>query len=266
MVNPDIVASGYDAVYAAMFASPTLRDIWRRHAAGVDYPEEFGHISFVTLQELTRLAGELRIPSEGTLVDLGCGLAGPALWVARQAGCKLLGVDISPVAADIATQRAAALGLSGQARFSVGTFAESGLPSAAADGVMSEDALQYAPNKRAAFAEVARILRPGGRFAFTAFELDASAVSGLPIIGEDPVEDYRPLLQEAGFEVRSYEEAPGWPEPMTAAYEAVLAAKDALTEEMGDAAVAALSAEMSLTLEHRPYRRRVLAVATKVAV
>ena len=39
---------------------------------------------------------------------------------------------------------------------------------------MTVDALQYAPNKVQAFAEVARILRPGGRFAFVAFELDPS--------------------------------------------------------------------------------------------
>jgi ubiquinone/menaquinone biosynthesis C-methylase UbiE len=38
--------------------------------------------------------------------------------------------------------------------------------------------LQYAPNKAQAFAEVARILRPGGRFAFVAFELDQSRVAG----------------------------------------------------------------------------------------
>ena len=149
-MNPDIVAPGYDAVYAAMFASPTLRGIWREHAAGMDYPEEFGHISFVTLPELARVAGELRLSSDSTLVDAGCGLAGPALWVARQTGCKLLGVDISPVAAEMATQRAAALGLAGKAHFSAGTFAETGLPDAVADGVMSEDALQYAPSKRAA--------------------------------------------------------------------------------------------------------------------
>ena len=262
-MTSDAVASGYDAVYTSMFASPTLRRIWREHAAGPDFPEEFGHISFVTLQELARIGSELRLAADSVLVDVGCGLAGPALWVARQAGCTLLGVDVSPVAVRLAGERAAALGMSGRARFSTGTFGECGLDSAVASGAMSEDALQYAPSKRAAFTEIARVLRPGGRFVFTAFELDANAATGLPVLGEDPVEDYGPLLREAGFEVLAYDEAPGWPEPMTSAYGALADARPAITGEMGEAASNALFAEVLLTLERKPYRRRVIAVAER---
>ncbi len=261
--EPNVVASGYDAVYAAMPQSPTLRRIWREHAAGTDYPEEFGHISFITLQELSRMAGELRLSPNGRLVDLGCGLGGPALWVASETSCKLIGVDLSPVAVAQATARAAELGLSDRARFIVGTFADTGLASGSADGVMSEDALQYAPDKVAAFREVARILRPGGRFVFTAFELDRQRAAGLPVLGADPEDDYVPLLEQAGFEVATYDEMPGWPEPMATTYCEVLAARPALTVEMGDVAINALVAELSLTLERQPYRRRVLAVATR---
>jgi SAM-dependent methyltransferase len=259
---PDLVASGYDAVYAAMPKSPTLRRIWREHAAGMDFPEEFGHISFVTLRELRRMSAELHLSANSALVDLGCGLAGPALWVARETGCRLIGVDISPVAVAQATARAAVLGLSERARFAVGSFADTGLASASADGAMSEDALQYAADKHAAFAEAARILRPGACLVFTAYELDQERTAGLPVLSADPVADYRPPLKAAGFHVHSYEEVPGWPEPMTTAYQAVLAARPALVEEMGDAAVNALALEMSLTLERRPYRRRVLVVAS----
>lgn len=259
--NP--IEVGYDAVYAAAPKSPTLQRLWREHAAGIDFPEEFSHISFVTISQLRRMARELRLSPGKTLVDLGCGMAGPALWVARETGAKLVGVDLSAVAVAQANARAAALGLSGQASFVVGTFAATTLLSGAADGIMSEDALQYAPDKRSAFGEAARNMRAGGRLVFTAFELEPARVAGIPVMGADPTHDYRPLLEAAGFTVDVYEEVPGWPEPMTAAYAAVLAAKETLAQEMGDAAVAALSAEMTLTLESKPYRRRVLAAATK---
>jgi ubiquinone/menaquinone biosynthesis C-methylase UbiE len=229
-------------------------------AEGLDFPEGFGHISFTTLPELRRIAAELRLRPGDTLVDLGCGIAGPALWVARETQARLTGIDGAPAAAEYASARAAELGLADRARFVVGWFAATGLEADSADGVMSEDALQYAPDKQAAIAEVARILRPGGRLYFPP-TLDAARAAA--VRGTDPVEDYRPPLISAGLSVDLYEEAPGWPEPMTATYSAVLDAKEPLTQEMGEAAVGALFMEMSMTLQFKPYRRRVLVAATK---
>ena len=261
--NPDILSIGYNAVYGATPSSPTLRRLWHEHAEGPDFPEEFGHISFVTLSQLRRMADELRLGPNSTLVDLGCGRGGPALWMARETGARLVGVDFSPVAVEQAGARAAELGLAGRAQFVTGTFADTGLEANVADGAMSEDALQYVPDKRAAVAEAARILRPGARLVFTAFELDPGRTVGLPVFGVDPVEDYRPLLTDGGFVVEAYEEVPGWPEPMTTTYSALLNASGALTQEMGQPAAAALFTELSMTLQQQPYRRRVLAVARR---
>ncbi|MBI5287733.1 MAG: class I SAM-dependent methyltransferase [Chloroflexi bacterium] len=259
----NIVAAGYDAVFAEPGNSPTLRDLWRRHASGLDFPDGFDHISFVTISQLRVMAEELRLAPGRVLVDVGCGMAGPALWVARETGAGLIGVDLSSVAVAQANARAGRLGLQDRARFTNGSFAQTGLTAASADGVMSEDALQYAPDKRAAFSEFARILRPGGRLVFAAFELEPERVAGLPVLGDDPVADYRPLMQEAGFTVDACDEVPGWLDALTAAYAAVLEAGNALTAEMGAAATAALLGEITLTLQIRPYRRRVLAIATR---
>jgi SAM-dependent methyltransferase len=263
LTEPSIVSAGYDAVYAAMPGSPTLRRLWREHACGADFPDDLYHISFVTLADLARMERELRVRPGHRLVDVGCGMGGPALWMAKHTGAELIGVDFSSVGVSLANERAGTLGLSSHARFVVGSFAETGLDDASADAMMSEDALQYAPDKRAAFAEAARVLRPGGRVIFTAFELDAERCAGLPILGDDPVEDYRDVLQEAGFTVEAYEEIAGWPEPMTSAYRALLDARATLILEMGEAAVNALSGELALTLERKPYRRRVLVCATR---
>jgi SAM-dependent methyltransferase len=260
--DPDVLSIGYSAVYAATPNSPTLRRLWHEHAEGLDFPDEFGHISFVTLPDLRRFAAELRLQPGATLVDLGCGRGGPALWLARETGARLIGVDFSAVAVEQARARAAELDLAERAEFVVGTFAETGLHAASAQAATSEDALQYAPDKRAAFAEAARILRPGARLVFTAFELEPNRVAGLPVFGVDPVADYRPLLAEAGFTVDLYEPVPGWPEPLTATYSALIEAGQALADEMGQTAAAALLTELTLTLQQRPYRRRVLAVAT----
>ncbi|MDP2673339.1 MAG: methyltransferase domain-containing protein [Dehalococcoidia bacterium] len=261
--DPNIVSIGYNAVHGATPDSPTLRRLWHEHAEGADFPEEFGHISFVTLPQLRRMAAELRLGPGATLVDLGCGRGGPALWMARETGARLVGVDFSAVAVEQAKARAVELGMGDQAQFVVGTFADTGLEASVADGAMSEDALQYVPDKRAAVAEAARILRPGARLVLTAFELDPARTAGLPVFGVDPVENYRPLLTDGGFTVEAYEEVPGWPEPVTATYSALLNASAALTEEMGQPAAAALFSELSMTLQQQPYRRRVLVVARR---
>ena len=259
----NLVMAGYDAVYSSAAKSPTLRRLWHEHAEGADFPEEFGHISFTTLPELKRVVAELRLRPGDRFIDLGCGMGGPALWVARATGARLVGVDLSPVAVEQANARAAELGLAAQAHFVVGSLDESGLPANSADGAMSEDALQYAPDKEALMAEAARILRPGGRLVCTTYECDPERAAKMPVLGLDPVQDYRPLLTGAGFSVEIYEEVPGWPEPMTKTYSTILNAREDLTKEMGEAAAGALFMEMSMTLQMRPYRRRVLFAATR---
>ena len=185
------------------------------------------------------------------------------MWVAQRTGAHLVGIDLSAVGIAHATQRAVDLGLAEIATFATGTFAETGLDANSCHGVMSVDALQYAPDKRAVFAEAARILGPGGCLVFTAFELDPTRTHGLPVVDADPVDDYRPLLEEAGFGVGAYEETPSWHEHLVATYEAVLAQQEELGEEMGEEAIGPLLMEVTLTLQHQPYRRRILAVSTR---
>ena len=209
------------------------------------------------------MTSELKLSAGSALADLACGLGGPGLWISRECSATLRGIDASPVAVAGATARAAALGLSTRAAFATGTFAETGLEAASCDAAMSVDAVQYAPDKQAAFDECARILCAGGRLVFAAFELAPERVSGLPILGTDPVDDYRAALDHAGFDVTTYAETAGWSERVDRAYGAILDAKDTLTDEMGESAFAALSSEMAVTLQLRPYRRRVFASAAK---
>lgn len=259
MSDPDPIASGYDAFYERWGTSPRLRALWREHAAGDDFPEEFEHISFLGIDDLRQVAGGLALARDDVVVDLACGAGGPGLWVAANTGARLVGVDQSPIAVERARQRVDGVSLSGRASFRQGTFLATGLDDASADGVMSIDALQYAPDKRRAIVEMARILRPGGRLAFVAFELDADRIAGLAV-WDDPVGDYRPLLEEAGFDVERYDQLDGWREKVTATYEAVVGEHPDLEAELGEAAAGALVLEASITMQLQPYCGHVLAI------
>ena len=259
----DLVASGYEAFYATWGESPTLRRIWREHVTGPDYPEEFAHISFLPLAQLRSLTEGLTLTPDQLLVDVACGAGGPGLWAAKETGARLIGIDLSPMAATQAFKRVGALGMGARATFDQGTFEATGLEPASADAVMSVDALQYVRDKSAALVEVARILRPRGRFAFVAFELDPDRVAGLSF-WEDAISDYRPLLEQVGFEVNHYGQIPHWEDQVAAGFGAILAQRDTLEAELGEAAAAATFMEATVTTELKPYCGHVLAVATRI--
>ncbi|MBV6508860.1 MAG: Ubiquinone/menaquinone biosynthesis C-methyltransferase UbiE [Acidimicrobiales bacterium] len=258
-----LVAEGYDAVYADGADSPALQDIWLRLACGTDFPAEFSHISFLTLAEAQRIAHDSGLAEDDRLVDLACGTGGPGLLIARETGAALTGIDISEVGVARAEARSQRVGLGGSAEFRVGSFEETGLPDLFADAALTVDALQYSTDKRSALREIARVLRPGSRLLFTAFEVEPAHVQGYPVLGLDPVPDYTPLLSEVGFTVDAYEETAGWRERLTAAYQAVLDEPDSLTDELGEKGYMSLSLEVAVTLGLDPYRRRVLGVATR---
>lgn len=263
MAEPDDrVASGYDTFFASWDKSPALRRIWRDHVTGPDYPQAFAHISFLPLAPLRALAAGLQLTTGEQLVDVGCGAGGPGLWVAVETGAVLVGVDLSPIAVDRANERAKDLNLSTRAAFRQGSFESTGLGTGFAHAAMTIDALQYAPDKRAAIAEFARIIRPGGRLCFVAFELDAERLEGLGV-WEDAVGDYRPLLIEAGFDLISYEQIVGWEQSVEAGFGAVIEEQGLLSAQLGEEAGAAIALEAAITLQLRPYRGHVLAITER---
>jgi SAM-dependent methyltransferase len=255
------VRDGYDAVYDALPRGETFNRIWRDNAYRGEFPEEFAHIGFLTLAEARRLLELLRVDACDVLLDLACGTGGPGLWTAQQSGASLIGVDASEAGVVAAQARARATGLDGRARFTRGTFERTGLRDGEGHAAMTIEAFQYAPDKLAALRELFRILLPGGRVGIIAFEVDPSKVEGLPVLGVDPIPDYRPLLEAAGFAVEAYEETPGWEERVYGAFGAIVEANDTLVSEMGERAAAGAVAEAMLTVQMRPYPRRILTVA-----
>ncbi len=250
-------AESFNILFAAVPRSATLRHIWRL-VYGPDYPEEADPFSFVTLTDLRRIAGELGVGRGQTVLDLACGRGGPGLWIARETGASLVGVDFSQVAVEQAQKRAAQLGLSGRARFLVGDAAMTGVPEASVDAAMSVDSFWLFPDKLRAAAEVARILRPGGRFVFTTWEFNLTPPGWPPQISH-----HRDLLREAGFILKTYEETPDWRQRQLAVYAGILAADTELMAELGEAAASDMITEARQVPALLGRSRRVLVAARR---
>ncbi len=236
--NQSRIAAAFDRSHGGRMRSATVDRIYRA-AFGDDYPETAQPNAFYSRTTLERLARALHVGPGQTVVDLGCGHGGPALWVARQTGATMIGIDLSPVGIDLARRRAAEIGLSDQARFEGGDVTETGLPDASCDAAMSLDVLWALPDKAAALREVARILRPGGRFAFTTWEqIEPAALRPHPLlkssdnVGYHPLEHHR-LLEEAGLVVETCEEPSDWRRQQQALAEGIVANEAEVTQDMG---------------------------------
>jgi len=115
----------------------------------------------------SELGAALCVGPGDTVVDVACGPGVSALQVAREHGCAVVGIDISPRSVARAREAAAAAGMNGHARFELGDAEALPLPDASVHGVLSECALCTFPDKPAAAREMGRALRPGGRIALS---------------------------------------------------------------------------------------------------
>ncbi len=163
---------------------------------------------------------------------MGCGRGGPGVWVARETGADLIGIDFSPIAVEQAEQRVSDFNLEGHARFFVADFCATGLEDESCDGAISIDMLWLVSNQTEAISEEARILRSGARFVFTTWEKPNQDV---PTAWEFHG-DYRLLLQDSGFVVEEYYEKPDWERRQRAVYDRYLAEQATLIKEMGETA------------------------------
>lgn len=106
--------------------------------------------------------GELR-PGE-RVVDVGCGAGIDSLIAARMVGPdgRVIGVDMTPAMLAKARQSAARAGLD-TVEFREGYGEALPVEDGWADVVVSNGVLNLMPDKAAGLAEMARVLRPGGR-------------------------------------------------------------------------------------------------------
>ena len=100
-----------------------------------------------------------------TLLDVGCGVGGPARLAADRHGSRVTGIDLTPDYVELARSLTDRLRLTSKATFDVGSATD--LPYA--DGSFSRAMLIHVgmniADKERLFTEVRRVLEPGGLFA-----------------------------------------------------------------------------------------------------
>ena len=246
-------ADDFDRWYADLDASSARDELEQRH---LGLPAELARTvtGLVPFDGLAAITGALRLAPDDLLLDLACGQGGYGLEVASRTRARLLGVDFSAEAVRQACAEAARQ--ERPAAFVVGTLTDTGQEPASVDAVMCLDAVQFAERPEAAYAEVARVLRPGGRAVITAWE---------PVDPDDqevPAPMHRLRLVDglvvAGFEDVELEVCDDW-----AASERALWQEASTLDPGGDPALEALRDEALSVLGVFERLQRVMVSATR---
>lgn len=173
------------AIYSRVASAPGGEFHFHR---GARYAETFlgydgealARVPEVSTESFAGVGNPLRIaPIEAgaTVVDVGCGAGMDLLLAARAVGPagRAIGVDMTDAMLAKAAAAARAAGLA-NVELRQGDLLELPLESDSADVVISNGVLNLAPDKRRAFSEVFRVLRPGGRFLYA----DIAVAAELP--------------------------------------------------------------------------------------
>ncbi len=111
------------------------------------------------------IAHRLGLEPGMTAVDLGCGVGGPLIEIARFSGARIVGVNNNAMQLERAARRCEAAGLGHLVDWLKCDFMSVDAPDACFDAAYSIEATCCAPDKAGVYGEVFRLLKPGGCFA-----------------------------------------------------------------------------------------------------
>jgi len=160
------------------------------------------------LPATVELADRLPIKAGQVILDIGCGLGGPARYMAKRFQCNVSGVDITEPFVDAANKLTALLRMQGQVKIGHGDGQRLPYPDSHFDGAYTQHVTMNVADRPRFFTEAYRVLKPGAFFALTEHGLGPKGDPHYPVpwsadgSGSHLVTppETRAILEETGFE------------------------------------------------------------------
>ena len=199
-------------IYFGSFSGPAFQNIRKD-----TYGEDIGQFCWITIDEYLGFIKLLNIEPDDYVLDVASGSGGPAIFLVRETGAFVCGIDINEKAVAIAQMQAEREALSYRLDFRQADARE-GLPfdQGRFQAVVCIDSIQNIGNRLRLLRESYRILKPGGQILFT----DTHLLTGIITIDEiaprvnvnmhfdftPPGENER-LLEATGFDLEISKDA-----------------------------------------------------------
>ena len=156
--------------YGAPELTTTIREMLRKivpdgqlvtlaQLAQLDQFHTRGMVATEDLAALTSIDRSTRV------LDLGCGIGGPARFLAATYGCRVIGVDLSESFIEAAKYLTERCGMEEQVSFQVGNALQLQLPTGTFDLVFLQHVAMNIEDRATLYKEIARVLSPGGKLA-----------------------------------------------------------------------------------------------------
>lgn len=163
-------------------------------------------------QATAELGAHLKLRAGDEALDVGSGLGGPSRQLAATYGCHVTGIDLTEEYCAVATALAARAGLSDRVRYLPGSALAMPFAGGAFDAAVTQHVAMNIPDKAALYREVARVLKPGGKFGIYDLLQGEGGPAHFPVPwAREPStsfladeEEMRALLPAAGFEIVSW--------------------------------------------------------------
>lgn len=158
-------------------------------------------------------------PAGKRILDIGCGIGGPAFEMVSAHGAFVVGIDLEAPLIERAVARAVDTGIDDRCEFRVVEAGPLDFDDASFDIVMSAGAVTQTEDKLGLFAEIRRVLKPGGWFSCYEWMNSGADYSddmrywfrmeGLTYAMQT-LERYGEQLEETGFENVQTRDATDW--------------------------------------------------------
>lgn len=207
---PQAVGELYDRLTLSAMSDGTFNPnvhigFWDSPESGASVDEAMDRLTDVFIERL-------RVSASAHVLDLGCGVGGPALRLVAQTGARVTGISISKEQVKSANRLSAEAGVADRAVFQHGDAMRLPFPDQSFDAVMALESMCHMPDRQQVLSEVCRVLVPGGRLVLTdvfeRFPRKEVRHQGIDKFCNDlmsttaDIDDYVALLHRSGLRMR----------------------------------------------------------------